>query len=138
MLRACRICLSNQALQTALVHSRDCVHFVPVDYDSTAAFTRNFLAPRSFDRSCVAKFFRRRVIFSSPRFFLRSRQNFRKKSLGRRVRFHPKIMDIGAILAIFKPFQVLKIHMPLLGEFSRSSHDLRNLILTRTNPGTIG
>ena len=41
----------------------DCVYFVPIDYDSTRAFTRNFLAPRSFDRSCVAKFFRRYDFF---------------------------------------------------------------------------
>ena len=63
-------------------------------------------------------FFRRRE------FFFRPRENLEKKSLGRRDRFRPKIVEIGAILAIFKPFQVLKIHMPLLGEFSRSSEDL--------------
>ena len=43
--------------------------------------------------------------------------------MGRRDRFHPKIVEIGAILAIFKLFQFLKIHMPLLGEFSRSSQN---------------
>ena len=61
--------------------------------------------------------------------FLRRRENFlaaRKfqKKLGRRDRFRPKIVEIGVILAIFKPFEVLKIHMPLFGEFSWSSQDL--------------
>ena len=95
----------------------DCVYFVSVDYDSTTAFTRQFPAPRSFDRSCVAIFFRRRENVFRPR------ENLGKKSLGRRDRFRPKFVEIGAILATFKPFQVLKIHMPLLGEFSRSSQD---------------
>ena len=38
--------------------------------------------------------------------------------------FCPKIVEIGATLAIFQPFEVLKIHMPLFGEFRRSSRDL--------------
>ena len=38
-------------------------------------------------------------------------------------RFRPKIVEIGAILAIFEPFEVFKIHMPLFGEFGRSSRD---------------
>ena len=41
-------------------HRHDCVFFVSVDYDSITACTGQFPAPRSFDRSCVAKFFRRR------------------------------------------------------------------------------
>ena len=80
----------------------DCVYFVPADYDSTTAFTWHFLAPRSCDRSCVAKFFRRRDKFFRPR------ENLGKKSLGRRDRFRPKIVEIGAILAIFEPFDVWK------------------------------
>ena len=43
--------------------SLDCVYFVPVDYDAITACTGQFLAPRSFDGSCVAKFFRRRENF---------------------------------------------------------------------------
>ena len=35
-----------------------------------------------------------------------------------------KIVEIGAILAIFEPFEGWKIHAPLFGEFSRSSRDL--------------
>ena len=47
----------------------------------------------------------------SPRIFLstrklRRRENFGKKSLGRRDGFRPKIVEIGAILAIFEPFEV--------------------------------
>ena len=72
--------------------------------------------------------FARRENFSSVRFFFSARKfssarKFGEKNLGRRDRFRPKIVEIGSILAIFKPFQVLKIHMPLLGEFSRSSQD---------------
>ena len=48
---------------------------------------------RSFVRSFVAKIFGRR-------------ENFWKKSLGRRDRFRQKIVKIGAILAIFEPLQV--------------------------------
>ena len=77
----------------------DCVYFVPVDYDSTTAFTFNFPAPRSFDLSCVAIFFGRRELFFRPR------ENLGNKSLGRRDRFRPKIVEIGAILAIFEPFE---------------------------------
>ena len=72
----------------------------------------------------LVRSFVRREILSSPRIVFRPRDYLRNKSLGRRDRFRPKIGEIGAILAIFKPFQVLKIHMPLLGEFSRSSQDL--------------
>ena len=60
-----------------------------------------------------------------------------EKSLGRRDRFRPKIVEIGDILAIFEPFEVLKIHMPLFGDFGRASRDLyRNLFTNRTFPGT--
>ena len=69
-------------------------------------------------------FFRRREFFYVAAKIFRPRENLGKKSLDRRDQFCPKIVEIGAILAIFKPFQVLKIHMPLLGEFSRSSQDL--------------
>ena len=55
--------------------------------------------------------------------FFSSARKFGKKNLGRRDRLRSKIVEIGAILTIFNPFQVLKIHMPLLGEFSRSSQD---------------
>ena len=69
----------------------------------------------------MARSVRRRVIFSTREFF-------RKKNLGRRDRFRPKIVEIGAILGIFEPFEILKIkknrHMPLFGEFGRSSRDL--------------
>ena len=34
----------------------------------------------------------------------RRRENFRKTRSGRRDRFRPKIVQIGAILAIFRPF----------------------------------
>ena len=53
-----------------------------------------------------------------------------KTNSDERDRFRPKIVEIGAILAIFEPFEVLKIHMPLFGEFRRSSRDL---LYTRLN-----
>ena len=36
-------------------------------------------------------------------------RNFLQKNLGRRDRFRPKIVEIGAILGIFEPFEILKI-----------------------------
>ena len=59
----------------------DCVYFLPVDYDSTTAFTRNFLAPRSFDRSCVANFFRRREFFFVAAKIVSSARKFGKKKV---------------------------------------------------------
>ena len=53
-----------------------------------------------------------------------ARKTFRKFSSGRRDRFRQKIVEIGAILAIFEPFEVRKFRMPFFGEFSRSSQDL--------------
>ena len=65
-------------------------------------------------------------------------RNFLQKNLGRRDRFRPKIVEIGAILAIFEPFEVLKIHMPLFGEFGRSSRDLyRNPLRIELSPGRL-
>ena len=52
------------------------------------------------------------------------RANFSKTRSARRRRFRQKIIEIGAILAIFEPFEGWKIRVPLLGEFSRSSRDL--------------
>ena len=49
---------------------------------------------------------------------------FSKKSLERRDRFRQKIVEIGAILAIFEPFEVWKIRVPFFGEFGQSSQDL--------------
>ena len=54
----------------------------------------------------------------------RRRENLGKKSLGRRDCFPPKIVEIGAILAIFEPFQVRQFCMPFFGELGRSSQDL--------------
>ena len=53
------------------------------------------------------------------------REIFRKFRSGRRGRFRQqKILEIGAILAIFEPFEVRKFRMPFFGEFGRSSQDL--------------
>ena len=71
------------------------------------------------------------------------REIFCKKKLGRRDRFRPKIVEIGAILGIFEPFEILKIkktnrHMPLFGEFGRSSRDLyRNPLRKVLSPGRL-
>ena len=61
------------------------------------------LAPRnlSIDRS-IARSIARLFVFS----FARSPENFSKNSLRRRDQFGPKIVKIGAILAIFRPFGV--------------------------------
>ena len=50
--------------------------------------------------------------FSATRKFFRRRENFEKKSLERRDRFRQKIVKIGAILAIFEPFEGWKIRVP--------------------------
>ena len=60
---------------------------------------------RSFFRS-----FARRENFSSTRNFFRSREHIRKKSLGRRDRFRQRIVKIGVILAIFRPFEDFERH----------------------------
>ena len=77
---------------------------------------------RSFVRSFVRPFVR-----SSPKFFVVAKicSTARKFRSGRCDRFRPRIVQIGAILAIFEPFEIRKIHMPLLSEFGRSSQDLR-------------
>ena len=82
-------------------------------------------------------FFPRRVaddnnatIFSARENFFRRcenfrpRENFRKTRSGRCERFRQKIVEIGAILAIFEPFEVWKIRVPFFGEFGQSSQDL--------------
>ena len=71
----------------------------------------------------VRSFARREKFFGAAKIF-RRRKNFRKKGLGRRERFRPRIVKIGAILAMFEPLKVQKFGMPFFGEFSRSSQDL--------------
>ena len=53
----------------------------------------------------LRNFFVAAKFFSSPRKFFRPRENLGKKSLDRRDQFCPKIVEIGAILAIFEPFE---------------------------------
>ena len=53
-----------------------------------------------------------------------ARKIFSKFSSGRRGRFRQKIVEIGAILAIFEPFKVRNFCVPFFGEFSRSSQYL--------------
>ena len=84
--------------------------------------SRRDLDARSFVRSYVRSLVRRENYSATQK--SRRRENFRKKSSGRRDRFRPKIVEIGAILAIFKPFEVQKFDTPLFGEFGRSSQDL--------------
>ena len=52
---------------------------------------------------------------STTRKIFRRRENFQKKSSGRRDRFRQKIMKIGAILAIFEPFPGWNTRNVLLG-----------------------
>ena len=49
----------------------------------------------------------RRALMSSARKFCRPRENFSKDRSGRRDQNRPRIVKIGAILAIFRPFEVL-------------------------------
>ena len=49
-------------------------------------------------------------------------RNFLQKNLGRRDRFRPKIVEIGAILGIFEPFEILKIKKKIA-----TCHFLENL-----------
>ena len=65
------------------------------------------LSGTSFVRSFVrCEFFSSpRIFFSSPRNFFRPRENLGQKSLDRRDQFCPKIVELGAILAIFEPFE---------------------------------
>ena len=81
------------------------------------SFVRSFARPLARSRA-------RRENFSPTRKF-RRRGNFGKKSLGRCDRFRPRIVEIGAILAIFEPFEIRKFCTPFFGEFGRSSQDLR-------------
>ena len=53
----------------------------------------------------LRNFFIAAKFFSSPRKFFRPRENLGKQSLDRRDQFCPKIVEIGAILAIFEPFE---------------------------------
>ena len=77
----------------------------------TLSFVRSFVRPFAAKIFVDAKFFSARQIFS-------------KTKSGRRDRFRQKIIKIGAILAIFEPFEVRKFRMPFFGELGRSSQDL--------------
>ena len=50
----------------------------------------------------------RRALMSSARKFCQSREFFSKDRSGRRDQNRPRIVKIGAILAIFEPFEVLR------------------------------
>ena len=84
--------------------------------------TKRIWSPRPTPYLSILRTFRslarwraRRANFSSTRKF-RRRENFGKKSLGRCDRFRQKIVEIGAILAIFRPFE----------DFARSRRSSRN------------
>ena len=87
--------------------------------------------------------FARRENFSSARNFFFRRENFRprenlgKKNLSRRDRFRPKIVEIGAILAIFEPFENWKFTCHFWANSADLPRIYSNLIMIRTNPGTI-
>ena len=65
-------------------------------------------------RSFVRPSFVRRDFFVDAKIVSTARK-FLKKSLGRRDRFRPKIVEIGAILAIFRPFEVSELEQGLQG-----------------------
>ena len=85
----------------------------------------------------LARWRARRANFSSTRKF-RRRENFRKKNLGRRDRFPAKIVEIGAILAIFEPFEVRKFRTPFLANSADRPRIWVNRNQIRPNPGRIG
>ena len=94
---------------------------VPVRY-RTAGYRTKIKIPKSFfclaadDDDDSANIFRRRENFFD------GAKKFEKK-LGRPDRFRQKIVEIGAILAIFEPLEVRKFRTPFFGEFGRSSQD---------------
>ena len=83
----------------------DCVYFVSVDYDSITACTRKFL--ESSAKSFIRSLRRRRKNFVSVGFF-RRREHFAKDRSARHNENRPRIVKIGATLAIFEPFKVLR------------------------------
>ena len=90
----------------------------------SVSLARSFVHPFTFflikkKRSSV-----HRENFSSTRKKNRRREHLSETTSGRRDRFRQKIIKIGAILAIFEPFEVRKFRTPYIGEFGRSSQDL--------------
>ena len=80
----------------------------------------------------------RRALMSSARKKFRPRETFLKDRSGRHDQNRPRIVKTRAILVIFEPFEVSKIHMPLFGEFGRSSRDLyRNPLRIELSPGRL-
>ena len=63
---------------------------------------------------------------------------FSKFSSGRCDRFRQKIVEIGAILAIFEPFEHRKFTCHFLANSADRPRICANLIRIRTNPGAIG
>ena len=68
------------------------------DFDDFLTKTIALTRSSFFKNICVAE------IFSSAQTFFRQRTNFRKNRSGRRNAFRPKVVKIGAILAIFQSF----------------------------------
>ena len=97
----------------------------------------NFLAPRSFDRSCVAKFFRRREIF-----FVATKICFVRAKICEKKVWTDTINSVQKSWkseSSSRFLSQLKIENSLLGEFSRSSRDsLHYTPPSGTNLGTIG
>ena len=77
-------------------------------------------------------------LFWPTRKFFRRRENFRKKRSGRRDRFSAKIVEIGAILAIFEPFEVRNFARHFLANSAHRPRIWANHTQIRANPGTIG
>ena len=66
-------------------------------------------------------------------------RKIRKKSSERRDRFRQKIVEIGAILAIFEPFEVLENSHATFWRIRPIVPGFRRLLITiQSNPGTIG
>ena len=103
-------------------------------WTESLALTRTFFCiSASSGRSFVV----RRDFFSSTRKF-RRRENFRTIRSGHRDRFRPKIVEIGAILAIFEPFKVRKFTRHFWANSADRPRIYANLLTIRANPGTIG
>ena len=78
------------------------------------------------------------VRLDSTRIFFRRREHLKKTRSGRRDRFRPKIVEIGAILTIFEPFKVRKFTRHLWANSAGRPRIYANLLTIRANPGTIG
>ena len=81
------------------------------------------------------RLFVRRENFSSAQFVFNDAKNLAKTNLSRRDRFRQKIVEIGAILAIFKPFEVWKFACHFLVNLANPPRMFANLLTIHAKSG---